>query len=128
MGKGHNKNGRSKPRWHQQFINGFIQIPNAVIASEAVRTAPPSTVMVMLLMAMHLGKIGTSKNGKLAFPDRAGVPWWDSNNKKWVSLPILLSRSTTGAAIRDLEKRGLAKCTRHYTFDQKRKAKEYCLT
>jgi hypothetical protein len=129
MGKRHNAKGRSKPRWYQQFMDGHIQVPNAVMASEAITTARPSSVMVLLMMTMQLGKIGTSHNGKLAFPDRAGIPWWDSKDKRWISLPVLhLSRSTIGAAIRDLEQRSLIACTRHFTFDQKRKAKEYRLT
>lgn len=121
---------KQKPSWHRQFLDGFCQIPNDVMASEAVRSLQPSHFMVMMMMVMHLGRAGGSKkNGKLAFPNRAECPWWDGNEGKWTSLPIrYFTRSTTGAALRELEERGLIECTKRFTYEQKRHAKEYRLT
>lgn len=110
-------------------MDGFTGFPNCLLASEAALTLQPSHFMVLVVMAMHLGRIGSKKNGKLAFPNRAGCPWWDHTQKKWVSRPVLhFTKSTTGAALRELEARGLIQCTKRYGFDQKRKAKEYRLT
>lgn len=117
-------------------VDRFCNIPNYVLASEAVRTLQPSHFMVLVYVAMRC--YGAKRNGHIVFANRSGCLRLDNSHPqrkywRWVETPIGpgptgMGKSTIGEGLVELERRGLIRCTRPSTFGQKRLARTYRLT
>ena len=120
-----NRTGRSTGLSRKQ-LDGFTQIPNYVLRSEAMRTASPAAVKVCLYLAARC--FGAKHNGQIVFAIRSGCLLLNLATQRWEEQSIGLSPSRTAEALQELEERGFIVCTKDSTFNQKRRAKEYRLT
>lgn len=104
----------------------FTQLPNFLLNSVAVRTLEPSDFMTLVYMAKRC--YGAKDNGHIVFGVRGGCLILSQQKERYEEAAIGVGKSAIAVCLERLELRGLIRCTKEFTFKQKKKTREWRLT